>query len=333
MTFNEFWSDEDIKVIYEDIKEKDLKVVLPEGEDDRVIDALLYLRDVQAVLLGSKEVIDRKVEIRYEAKADEMKKKYSVIEPEDFVQEELIDLFLEKRNGKATREQAEELIKGANYFATMLLEAWEVDALVGGCVYSTADILKPAFQIIKPAPGNSVVSSSFLMKKGDEKLMFADCAVNVDPTVSQLKEITLQTIKTAREMGIDPKVAMLSYSTKGSGFGEYVDKVREAYEELIAENPHLTDIVDGELQFDAAYVAKTGKLKAPDSKVAGIANVFIFPHILAGNIAYKMVQTLGGYEAVGPTLQGLNKPVNDLSRGADAPTIAKVMYLALREYR
>lgn len=333
MTFEEFWSDEDIRVIYEDIKEKNLKVVLPEGEDDRVIDALCYLKDISVVLLGDKTIIDNKVELRYESRSEEMKAKYEVIEPSEFVQDDLIDIFLEKRNGKLDRDGAIELIKSSNYFATLLLEAQKVDALVGGCVYSTADILKPAFQIIKPAPGNSVVSSSFLMKKDGEKLMFADCAVNINPTRSQLKEITLQTIKTAREMGIDPKVAMLSYSTRGSGFGEYVDLVREAYEELIEENPHLKDIVDGELQFDAAYVAKTGKMKAPGSPVAGIANVFIFPHILAGNIAYKMVQSLGGYEAVGPTLQGLNRPVNDLSRGADAPTIAKVMYLALREYR
>ncbi len=333
MTFEEFWSDEDIKVIYNDIKDKGLKVVLPEGEDDRVIDALSYLRDIEVVLLGSKEVIENKINLRYESKSDEVLAICEIIEPEEFVQEDLIDLFVEKRNGKVTREQAEEMIKGANYFSTLMLEDYRVDALVGGCVYSTADILKPAFQIIKPAPGNSVVSSSFLMKKGDEKLMFADCAVNINPNKSQLKEITLQTIKTAREMGIDPKVAMLSYSTRGSGAGEYVDLVKEAYNELIEENPHLKDTVDGELQFDAAYVAKTGKMKAPDSPVAGIANVFIFPHILAGNIAYKMVQSLGGYEAVGPTLQGLNRPVNDLSRGADAPTIAKVMYLALREYR
>ncbi len=333
MTVEQFWSDEDIKVIYEDIKGKNLRVVLPEGEDDRVIDALSYLRDIRVVLIGNKEVIDKKVEIRYEDQAADIKRLYEVIEGKDFVQEDLIDVFVEKRNGKTTREEATELIKEANYFSTVLLEAGKVDALVGGCVYSTADILKPAFQIIKPAPGNSVVSSSFLMKKDGHKMIFADCAVNVNPTAAQIKEITLQTIKTAREMGVDPKVAMLSYSTKGSGFGEYVDIVVDAYNQLIEEHPHLIDIVDGELQFDAAFVPKTGKMKAPTSPVAGIANVFIFPHILAGNIAYKMVQTLGGYEAVGPTLQGLNKPVNDLSRGADAPTIAKVMYLALRSYR
>ena len=304
-----------------------LKVVLPEGEDDRVISACSLTPGITKILLGNKEVIMSKLSGVSKEVMDEIQ----IIDESEYMDEDLIELFLAKRKGKLDREGAEKLILNANYYATLLLESNKVDALIGGCVYSTADILKPAFQIIKPAPGNSVVSSTFIMSKGEEKLLFADCAVNLNPNKEQLKEITLQTIETAKKMGITPKVAMLSYSTKGSGSGEYVDLVREAYELLIEEHPELIDIVDGELQFDAAYVPKIAKLKCPDSKVAGSANVFIFPHIAAGNIAYKMVQQLGGYEAIGPLLQGLNKPVNDLSRGTDDITIAKVMYISLRD--
>lgn len=326
-----FWNDQDVSAIYKKLEGKNLKVVLPEGEDDRSIDSLAFVRGITVVLLGERSIIEQKINSRHE-NSEEIMSVVEIIEPKDFAREDLAELFVAKRNGKLTIEDARKLVLLPNFFATLLLESGYVHALVGGSVYSTADILKPAFQIIKPAPGNSVVSSCFVMKRDDQKLVFADCAVNIEPTKDQLKEITTQTIETARQMGIDPKVAMLSYSTKGSGSGPAVDLVREAYEELVSEQPDLKDIIDGELQFDAAYVESTGKLKAPNSPVAGRANVFIFPNITAGNIAYKMVQQLGGYEAMGPLLQGLNKPVNDLSRGCDAVTIAKVMYLALRKY-
>ncbi|MGL5020589.1 MAG: phosphotransacetylase, partial [Mycoplasmatales bacterium] len=304
----------------------------PEGDEDRVIGALKYVDNIKFVLLGNKVVILEKITKMYKKNYDEIMDKVEIIDQDDMVREDLLKIFVEKRHGKINEDLARELMKERNYFATLLLEAGEVNGLVGGCVYSTADILKPAFQIIKPAPGNSTVSSVFVLKKGDEKLLFADCAVNIEPTKVQLKEIVRQTIGTAREMGIKPKVAMLSYSTKGSGNGHYVDLVRTAYEELIIETPEFKDLIDGELQFDAAYVPKVGNQKAPGSPVAGRANVFVFPHLNSGNIAYKMAQYLGGYEAVGPLLQGLNRPVNDLSRGTDAVTIAKVAYLALRKY-
>lgn len=328
MTVKEFWKDSSIVEIHEKIVGKNLSVVYPEGADNRTIDAIEYLKDVNAILLGNGAEITAKLMEKY----NEIPTNVEIIDQADFYDSELLELLLVKRNGKITEEEAKDFLKEANYYATLLLESGRAHALVGGSVYSTADILKPAFQIVKPAPGNSVVSSCFLMKKGEEKLIFADCAVNIEPTKEQLKEITTQSIQTAIEMGIDPKVAMLSYSTKGSGTGHFADFVREAYEELITEKPELSEIIDGELQFDAAYIEKVGSAKAPGSKVAGHANVFIFPHLVAGNIAYKMVQYLGGYDAVGPLLQGLNKPVNDLSRGCDAPTIAKVSYLALRKY-
>ncbi len=328
-----FWQDQEVMRIDKMIEGKNYKVVIPEGEDKRVIDALAYLNNISFILLGESKKINDLVLATYPNNVDEIKCKYTIIEPSDFSRDDLIDLFVEKRKGKITRNEAISLIKKPNYFATLLVENGEANALVGGCVYSTAEILKPAFQIIKPAPGNSVVSSTFLLKKGKEKLLFSDCAVNINPNKDQLKEITLQTIATARELGIEPKVALLSYSTKGSGAGEFVDLVRDTYEELIKESPELIEIVDGEFQFDAAYVEKVANTKAPNSKVAGNANVFIFPHLLAGNIAYKVAQYLGGYEAVGPLLQGLNKSVNDLSRGADSATIAKVSYLALRNIK
>lgn len=327
-----FWNDADIVKIHENIKGKNLKVVLPEGDDDRTIKALVYTPDITKVLLGHKSVILEKINNEYGDKVEEILKWVEIIEPSEFNREDLLEIFLTKRKGKIVEETARGLMMHRNYFATLLLEAGEAHALVGGCQYSTADILKPAFQIIKPAPGNSVVSSSFILRKDNQKLIFADCAVNIEPNKTQLKEITRQTIETAREMGVDPKVAMLSYSTKGSGKGHYADLVRQAYEELIVETPDLKSFVDGELQFDAAYVERVAAIKAPDSPVAGRANVFIFPHINSGNIAYKMVEYLGGYESVGPILQGLNKPVNDLSRGTTPETIAKVMYLSLRKY-
>ncbi len=327
-----FWNDQDIVKIHENIKGKGLKVVLPEGDDDRTIKSLGYTPDVTKILLGHKVVIEEKINSVYGDKAEEVLQWVEIIEPSEFNREDLLNLFLEKRAGKIVEETARGLMMHRNYFATLLLEAGEADALIGGSQYSTADILKPAFQIIKPAPGNSVVSSSFILRKGDEKLIFADCAVNVEPNKNQLKEITRQTIETAREMGVDPRVAMLSYSTKGSGKGHYADLVRQAYEELITETPELKQYVDGELQFDAAYAERVAAIKAPDSPVAGRANVFVFPHINSGNIGYKMVEYLGGYESVGPILQGLNKPVNDLSRGTTPETIAKVIYLSLRKY-
>lgn len=328
MTINEFWNDELISEVHGKITGKNLTVVYPEGADDRTVDAMSYLKDINAILLGNGEEITSKLV----AKFGEVPSFVQVIDEANFFDQELLDLFVAKRNGKVTVEDATAMMKNANYFATLILESGRAHALVGGSVYSTADILKPSFQIVKPAPGNSVVSSCFILKKGPEQLIFADCAVNIEPNKDQLKEITLQSIDTAVEMGLDPKVAMLSYSTKGSGTGHFVDLVREAYEELIAEKPELKDVIDGELQFDAAYVEAIGASKAPGSSVAGKANVFIFPHLVAGNIGYKLVQQLGGYEAVGPLLQGLNKPVNDLSRGCDAPTIAKLSYLALRKY-
>ena len=195
------------------------------------------------------------------------------------------------------------------------------DCLLGGATYSTADTVRPALQLIKTKPGNKIVSSCFILVRpaatGDnEVLAMGDCAINIKPTEDDLVEIALETAQCAKIFGIDPKVAFLSYSTLGSGKGEDVDKMRNACAKAKAANPDLA--IDGELQFDAAVSPRVAQTKCPDSKVAGHANTFIFPDINAGNIGYKIAQRLGGFDAYGPILLGLNAPINDLSRGCNA---------------
>ncbi len=319
-----------IKSIQEKIKGQNKVVIVPEGDEDRVIKSLSMTPDIIKKLVGEEKIILDKIKNEYPNDFEQIMEKVEVIDKEDFITEERVKSLIEKRKGKIDHVKAEELLQYNNYVATMMLDCNKADALVGGSKYSTADILRPAFQIIKPKPGSKIVSSFFIMQKGDEMNLFADCAVNINPSSEQLKDIALQTIESAKELGIDPKVAFLSYSTKGSGSGEDVDKVREAYQMLIDENPACKDFVDGEFQFDSAYDETVGQLKAPYSATAGKANVFIFPSLEAGNIGYKIAQFMGGWNAVGPLLQGLNKPVNDLSRGTTPETIAKVMYLSLR---
>lgn len=334
-TVREFYEDEFIDTLFKKNVETGKKVVIPEGTEERVIKSLGYTPGFTKVLIGDPTEINNLIDAAY---ADyipaKIKAWVEIVDSNKLGQlegdEELLQIFLEKRKGKLTEEDARELMKKPNYYATLLLEAGRVHALVGGSRYSTADILKPAFQIIKTKPGHKVVSSVFLLRKDDKKLFFADCAVNLNPTSDQLKEITIQTVETMEQLGVDPKVAMLTYSTKGSGAGPDVDLVTEAYSKLQADCPDLELKVDGELQFDAAFKPEVAKIKVSDSPVAGCANGFIFPNLAAGNIAAKVAEHMGGYEAIGPILQGLNKPVNDLSRGTTPETIAKVLLISLR---
>ena len=206
----------------------------------------------------------------------------------------------------------------------MLVKMGVADCLLGGATYSTADTVRPALQLIKTKPGNKIVSSCFILVRenstgGAEALAMGDCAINIKPSDDELVEIALETAKCAKIFGIDPKVAFLSYSTKGSGKGEDVDKIRSACEKAKAAAPDLA--MDGEMQFDAAVSPTVGQLKFPGSKVAGYANTFIFPDINAGNIGYKIAQRLGGFDAYGPILLGLNAPINDLSRGCNADEV------------
>ena len=245
-----------------------------------------------------------------------------IIDPANFDRmDEMVAQMVELRKGKMTEDQCREALSHGNYFGTMLVKMGVADCLLGGATYSTADTVRPALQLIKTKPGNKIVSSCFILVRpaatGDnEVLAMGDCAINIKPTEDDLVEIALETADCAKIFGIDPKVAFLSYSTLGSGKGEDVDKMRNACAKAKAANPDLA--IDGELQFDAAVSPRVAQTKCPDSKVAGHANTFIFPDINAGNIGYKIAQRLGGFDAYGPILLGLNAPINDLSRGCNA---------------
>lgn len=241
------------------------------------------------------------------------------------------ETLYELRKAKGmTLEAAEKIVSTNNmFYACVALKMGDVDGVVGGAVFSSGDVLRAAFQVVKPAPGINSVSSCFVMIPPEEGFkyntapayIFADCAVIPYPTVDQLADIAVAANDSAKNIiGIEPKIAMLSFSTKGSASHEAVDKVRSAYEKVKAEHPEIN--VDGEMQFDASLVASVGKQKAPESTVAGEANVFVFPNLDAGNIGYKIAQRLGNFMAVGPIMQGLALPVNDLSRGCSAEDIA-----------
>ena len=299
------------------------KIVFTEGTDPRILEAsarLLSVTFLTPVLVGNAEEIQAAAEkIGFNIRGA------IIIDPATFEDmDKMVDTMVELRKGKMTAEQCRASLMQANYFGTMLVKMGYADALLGGATYSTADTVRPALQIIKTKPGNKIVSSCFILVRpsatGDrEVLAMGDCAINIKPNEDELVEIGLETAETAKVFGIDPKIAYLSYSTLGSGKGEDVDKVRNACAKAKAQRPDLD--IDGELQFDAAVSPKVAHTKCPDSKVAGHANTFIFPDINAGNIGYKIAQRLGSFEAYGPILQGLNAPINDLSRGCNAQEV------------
>lgn len=296
-------------------------IVFTEGNDPRILEAaskLLAEGVLKVVMVGNEaECKAAAAAGNFDISAAE------IIDPENYAGfDEMVNTMVELRKGKQTAEECTALLKKSNYFGTMLVKMGKADCLLGGATYSTADTVRPALQLIKCKPGIKSVSSCFIMVRGDEKLAMGDCAINIDPSEDEIVESTVETAHTAEIFSIDPKVALLSYSTKGSGKGETVDKMRNATLRVQEAHPELK--VDGELQFDAAVAPEVGKLKAPNSTVAGEANVFIFPNINAGNIGYKIAQRLGGFAAYGPILQGLNAPINDLSRGCDAEEVYKM---------
>ena len=313
--------------LFESLKDKingkHLRIVFPEGEDPRVLCAAVRLAAdglVQAIVLGNPD----KIQSLAAEKSWDLSK-LTVRDPEhDELHDQMVTAFVERRKGKATQEQAEKIVQNANYFGTMLVYMKKADGMVSGAVHSTADTVRPALQIIKTRPGVHLVSGAFIMQRGrDERYLFADNAINIDPDADQLAEIAIESAKTAALFDIEPpRVALLSFSTKGSAKGPQVDKVVEATKKAHELAPDLA--LDGELQFDAAFVPTVAKQKAPDSKVAGEANVFIFPELQSGNIGYKIAQRFGGFEAIGPILQGLNQPVSDLSRGANEEDVYKL---------
>ena len=299
---------------------KNVRIVLPEGKEPRILQAtkrLVRETDVIPVLLGKPEKIKIYLEI------EGIHEGYEVIDPDHYAKfDDMVASLVERRNGKITEEEAARLLReDVNYFGVMLVYMGLVDGMVSGAIHSTADTVRPALQIIKTKPGISRTSNVFLMDREntDHRLMFADCAISIEPNAQELAEIAINTAETAKVFGIDPKVAMLSFSTKGSAKSPKVDRVVQATNIAKEMRPDLA--IDGELQFDAAFVPATAAIKAPDSDVAGHANVFVFPGLQAGNIGYKIAQRLGMFEAIGPILQGLNKPVNDLSRGASSEDI------------
>ncbi|MEK1413505.1 phosphate acetyltransferase [Limosilactobacillus fermentum] len=305
------------------LRGQDKTIVFPEGEDPRVLGAAIRLKKdqlVEPVVLGNQEAVEKVAgENGFDLTG------LQILDPATYPAKDkqaMHDALLERRNGKNTPEQVDQMLEDISYFATMLVYMGKVDGMVSGAVHATGDTVRPALQIIKTKPGSHRISGAFIMQKGEERYVFADCAINIELDAPTMAEVASQSAETAKLFGIDPKVAMLSFSTKGSAKGDMVTKVAEATKLAKEANPDLA--IDGELQFDAAFVPSVGELKAPGSDVAGHANVFIFPSLEAGNIGYKIAQRFGGFEAIGPVLQGLNAPVADLSRGTDEEAVYKV---------
>ena len=305
------------------------KIVLPEGEEPRT---------VKAASIITKEKLARVTLVGNRAKIEAVAKEQGVdistvpsIDPETSPKfEEYAQAYTEARKAKGmTIEEARTIMKDTVFYGTMMVHKGEADGLVSGALHSTGDTIRPALQFIKTKPGISLVSSVFIMivpdcEYGDAgTFIFADCAVVPNPTDKEMAEIAIASAETGRILtGIAPKVAMLSFSTYGSAKHELVDKVKRAVAIAKAQAPDLK--IDGELQADAAIIPKVGKSKAPGSPIAGQANVLIFPDLQSGNIAYKLVERLAKAQAIGPFLQGLNKPVNDLSRGCSVEDIVNV---------
>lgn len=310
-----------IDTLIENIKGKGTRIVFTEGSDPRILEAAIRLRKnniLVPVLLGNR------AEIQGAAAANGWDiEGLETLDPIEYKNMELmVTKVIELRKGKLDDAAAREAILHRNFFGTMYVKLGCADGLLGGATYSTADTIRPALQLIKTRPGNSIVSSCFILMKDKEKLVMGDCSINIDPSVDELVEITLQTAHTIRQFGIEPKVGLLSYSTLGSAKGTSVSKVNEAATRL--KRMPLDFEVEGEIQFDCCVSPEVAKLKAPDSKVAGNINTFIFPNIDSGNIGYKIASRLGNFEAIGPILQGLNSPINDLSRGCNAEEVYKM---------
>lgn len=311
--------------LFEGLKQKisgrELKIVFPEGLDERILKAAGRLAEeklLTPILIGNIEQLQAKAqELGVTLDAAE------IYDPNSYAgMDELVAAFVDRRKGKATEEDARKILLDENYFGTMLVHLNKANGLVSGAAHSTADTVRPALQIIKTKQGVSKTSGVFIMVRGDEKYVFADCAINIAPDSNDLAEIAIESSKTANMFDIEPRVAMLSFSTKGSAKSPETEKVAEAVAEAKRRDPSL--VLDGEFQFDAAFVPSVAKSKAPDSPIQGDANVFVFPSLEAGNIGYKIAQRLGGFEAVGPILQGLNRPVNDLSRGCNEEDVYKL---------
>lgn len=309
--------------LIEKLKKNPTTLVFTEGPDPRILEAASRLKKegiLEPLLVGNPEEVQSAA-----AKGGFDITDIRIVDPANYRRmDELVEKMVELRKGKMSPDECRAALLKGNYFGTMLVKLGVADCLLGGATYSTADTVRPALQLVKTKPGNKSVSSCFILVReradgSEEKYVMGDCAINIEPSAEEMAECAIECAHTAEIFGIDPKVAMLSYSTKGSGKGEKVDKVVEALKLAQAAAPELA--IDGELQFDAAFSPVVAQTKCKDSPVAGQANVFIFPEIQSGNIGYKIAQRLGGFAAYGPILQGLNAPINDLSRGCDAEEV------------
>jgi len=317
--------------LVEILKANPRKIVYTEGTDARILESAARLKKdgfLTPVLVGNVDDVKAAAE-----KGGFDIEGLEIVDPATYPEmEEMVAQMVELRKGKMSPEDCRANLQKGNYFGTMLVKMGKADALLGGATYSTADTVRPALQLVKTKKGAHLVSSCFVMVRGDEILTMGDCAINIDyqdtvdkegnvtfTAAQKLAEVAIETAKTAKVFGVDPKVAVLSFSTKGSGKGGTVQLSRDATAIAKELDPELK--IDGEMQFDAAVSPTVGQLKFPGSPVAGHANVFIFPNIEAGNIGYKIAQRLGGFAAYGPILQGLNAPINDLSRGCDAEEV------------
>ena len=305
-------------------------IVLPEGEEDRIIKAADYLleRDVvDLIILGDENaILARGEELGLKSLS---KAKFQAMDDEEVLTPMVAKLCELRAKKGMTEDQARKQLTDASYFGTMLVVLGLADGLVSGSVNSTANTVRPALQVIKTKPGTSLVSGAFLMCFKDHVAVFSDCAINLNPNAEQLAEIAIQSAETAKAFGLEPKVGMLSYSTLGSGKGPDVDLVEAATAIVKDKAPELA--VVGSIQFDAAWSPTVAATKAKGDPVAGHVNVFVFPDLCAGNIGYKAVQRSSGAVAVGPVLQGLNRPVNDLSRGATVQDIINTVALTAIE--
>lgn len=306
------------------------RIVLPEGNEERTIVATeeIYKQGyAHPILVGNKEeILNKATALNVDLTGVE------IVDPETSENlSKYIEAFYELRKNKGmTMSKAEKIVRDPLYFGTMMVKLGDADGMVSGAVHTTGDLLRPGLQIIKTAPGVSVVSSFFIMMVPDSPygeegmLLFSDCAVNPNPNEDQLAAIAIATAETAKNLcKVEPRVAMLSFSTMGSADHELVSKVRTATEKAKELRPDL--LIDGEMQLDAAIVESVASQKAPNSKVAGKANVLVFPDLQAGNIGYKLVQRFAKAEAIGPICQGFAKPINDLSRGCSSEDIVKVV--------
>ena len=320
--------------LIEMLKANPRKIVFTEGHDARILDAAARLKKegfLTPILIGNVETVRAKAaEGGFDIEGLE------IIDPAAYPEmDAMVEKMVELRKGKMSEEDCRAALAKGNYFGTMLVKMGYADSLLGGATYSTADTVRPALQLVKTKPGAHLVSSCFILVRGEEKLAMGDCAINISyedtldkegnvvvSAADKLAEVAVEVANCAKLFGIDPKVAMLSFSTKGSGKGGTVALSQAATAKAKALAPDLA--LDGEMQFDAAVSPVVGQLKFPGSKVAGYANTFIFPCIEAGNIGYKIAQRLGGFEAYGPILLGLNAPINDLSRGCNADEVYKM---------